>query len=379
MRILVTCDWFSPGTGGGAERVAYEIASRLGAAGHEVAVLATCPDGGQPFALPPGTELVAVRARSLARFLRAQVSVAPGLVTATAPLLRRLRPDVVWAHSLQFQTTPFAVVAAKRARIPAVVTAHIGDLHGVPGMIGIAARVHEAIVGRLILALATRAIAVSEGVAEHLRTIAPRLAVDVVPNGVDLARFAARAPRAHRGFRVGFLGRLVPNKGPEVAIRALRLLVDRGVDASLSFCGDGPERTRCEALAQDLGLASRVQVTGFRGDPEVWLSTIDVLVRPSLTEGMPLGLLEAMAAGVPVIASDIPGNRSLIRDGDTGLLVRPDDAHGLARALASLAADPARRAALREAASRATSAHTWERSAALTLASLERAASGVAS
>jgi glycosyltransferase involved in cell wall biosynthesis len=317
--------------------------------------------------------LIPVPARSLTGLVRAQVSVAPTLPGAMVHAIREARPDVVWAHSLQFQTTHVACWAARRAGVPLVVTVHIGDLGAVPGALGLAARVHEATLGRWILRAATRAIAVSDPVADHLRRLDSHLAVDVVPNGLDLERFRAVSTE-HGRFQVGFLGRLVVNKGPETAVRALGELTRRGVDATLAFVGDGPDRARLARLADHEGVGERVLFEGYRPDPERWFATIDVLVRPSLTEGMPLGLLEAMAAGVPVVASDIPGNRSLVRDGETGLLVPPRDPVRLAKALERLAASPTLRRQLRAAGIAATAEMTWERAASLTAASLAKAA-----
>jgi len=373
LRILVTCDWFAPRTGGGAERVAFEVSRRLATLGHRVTILAALPDGGDVFDLPPGIDLLAVPTLDLAPLLRAQVSASPALLGAIPRAIASVRPDVVWGHSLQFQTTPIAAVAAHLARLPFVVTAHIGDLWAVSGPIGLAARVHEATVGHAILRLATRALAVSEPVAAHLRSIEPRLAVDVVPNGVDLSRFTPAETRPHERLHVGFLGRLVRNKGPEVAVRGVAEAVRSGVDASLSLVGEGPERGSLRRIAAEAGIADRVTFDGFRPDPETWLHGIDVLVRPSTTEGMPLGVLEAMAAGVSVIASDVPGNASLIRDGESGILVPVGDHVALALALQRLARHPESRERMREAGLQVAREHCWDRTTGLTLQGFERA------
>jgi glycosyltransferase involved in cell wall biosynthesis len=373
LRILVACDWFAPHTGGGAERVAFEVSRRLAAAGHRITILATVSLESPAFDLPPGLDLVRVRAHDLARLLHAQVSVAPALFAATPRTIAAVQPDVVWGHSLQFQTTPVVAAAARRARLPFVVTAHIGDLRAVPGPIGLAARVHEATIGHAILRLSTRALAVSEAVAAHLQTVEPRLPVDVVPNGVDLSRFIPADPAPHDGLRVGFLGRLVRNKGPAVAVRAVAEAVRSGVDASLSVVGEGPQRASLEQLAANAGVHDRVHFEGYRPDPETWLLGIDVLVRPSITEGMPLAILEAMAAGVPVIASDVPGNASLVRDGESGILVPIGDHAALARALQRVSQDPASRARMRYAGLRIAGRHSWDRTTELTLQGFERA------
>jgi glycosyltransferase involved in cell wall biosynthesis len=202
--------------------------------------------------------------------------------------------------------------------------------------------------------------------------------VDVVPNGVDLSRFRVQEPEPHDGLRIGFLGRLIPNKGPDVAVLALAGAVRRGVDASLSFAGDGPERGSLERLAAGVGVGGRVRFEGFRPDPETWFQGIDVLVRPSLTEGMPLGVLEAMASGVVVIASDVPGNASLLRDGDTGILIPVGDHSALARALERVDRDPSLSGRMRMAGLGVVAALSWDRTTELTQAALERAIGGVA-
>jgi len=376
LRILVTCDWFAPGTGGGAERVALEVSRRLASAGHLITILATRPHGADAFELPPGIDPVSVPAYDLARLLHAQVSVAPALFSAMPRTIAAAQPDVIWGHSLQFQTTPIAAAWARRSRIPFVVTAHIGDLRAVRGLVGFAARVHEATVGHAILRLSTRAFAVSEAVAAHVRAMEPRLPVDVVPNGVDLSRFVPADSSPHDGLRVGFLGRLVRNKGPEVAVRAVADAVRFGVNASLSFAGNGPELANLARIAAHLGVSDRVRFEGYRPDPEAWLGGIDVLVRPSMTEGMPLVILEAMAVGVPVIASDVPGNASLVLDGESGILVPIGDHAALARALQQIAQDPDSRARMRAAGLRIAAEHSWGRTTELTLRGIERAMAG---
>ena len=374
LRVLVTCDWFSPATGGGAERVAYEVVRRLAERGHRITVLATRPDRQLSFDLDPRIDLVTVRAYDLAPIVRAQVSVAPYLIVATSEVVRQVRPDVVWSHSLQFQTTLFAALSPPRRGTPFVVSAHVGDLTAVPGMLGVTARLHEQVVGRTILRLATRAIAVSTPVGEHLQRLSPGLATDIVPNGVDTTRFRPRDPIRRPVFRIGFLGRLIANKGPDVAVRALAEAIRRGVGVSLSIVGVGPERRRLEQLAAELGISGSVSFEGYRADPENWYHEIDAVVRPSRTEGMPLGVLEAMASGIPVIASDIPGNRSVLRDNDNGLLVPVGDVRSFAVAIARIVSDSQLRTRLVRHGLAATRTHTWENTTDLTEATLLTAA-----
>ena len=130
------------------------------------------------------------------------------------------------------------------------------------------------------------------------------------------------------------IARLTEQKGVDVAVRALASLPD---DTVLVVLGEGPERETLEELARELGVASRVFLRGREPDVAAWLDRASVLVHPARWEGFGLGVLEAMLAGLPVVASNVSSLPELVVDGETGLLVRPDDpsalALGIARAL----------------------------------------------
>jgi glycosyltransferase involved in cell wall biosynthesis len=130
------------------------------------------------------------------------------------------------------------------------------------------------------------------------------------------------------------VSRLTQQKGLDVAIRALPSLPD---DTVLVVLGEGPEREPLEALARELGVAGRVRLRGREPDVAAWLRRASTLVHPARWEGFGLAVLEAMLAGLPVVASNVSSLPELVLDGETGLLVRPDDpsalALGVARAL----------------------------------------------
>jgi glycosyltransferase involved in cell wall biosynthesis len=129
----------------------------------------------------------------------------------------------------------------------------------------------------------------------------------------------------------------------EVLLKALTLLPPRSGGPDLWIVGDGEHRGALEAVAANLGLGARVRFLGRRPAGEIrWaLQRTHALVVPSIYEGMPLVVLEAMAAGRPVVASAVSGIPEVVRDGETGWLVPPEDPAALASALAALAADPA--------------------------------------
>jgi glycosyltransferase involved in cell wall biosynthesis len=161
----------------------------------------------------------------------------------------------------------------------------------------------------------------------------------IVPNGVDLTRFARR-PEPVPG-QVIAVGRLARQKRPDVAVRAFAAIRDRVPGATLAFVGDGPERRAVESLILELGLADAVSLMGARDDVPELLASAQCLVLASDYEGCPLSVIEAMAAGVPVVATRVGGVPELVADGATGLLAEPRDPAALARALATVLTDPA--------------------------------------
>jgi glycosyltransferase involved in cell wall biosynthesis len=144
--------------------------------------------------------------------------------------------------------------------------------------------------------------------------------------------------------RVLFVGRLVEVKSLDTLIEALGMLPS--ADVRLVVCGEGPLRGRLERLAEDAGTASQVTFVGERRDVPALMAAADVLVLPSRQEGLSNALLEAMAAGLPVVASRVGGNVELVSDGRTGFLFPAGDPQSLARALLTLQAEPTLRARL---------------------------------
>jgi glycosyltransferase involved in cell wall biosynthesis len=193
-------------------------------------------------------------------------------------------------------------------------------------------------------------LAVGSGAAREIERLCrlPAGSVRPVPNGVpDLA--AARSAGGRRrwpGFVVGAVGRLHPQKGLDVLVRAVALVPE----VRLVLVGDGPQRVELERLAGELGIRSRLTVTGWTDQPRAYLPSFDVVALPSRFEGLPLALLEAMLAGRAVIATGVGSVPDAVWDGKTGLLVPVDDAAALAAALRRLLRDVTLRARLGAAA-----------------------------
>lgn len=165
--------------------------------------------------------------------------------------------------------------------------------------------------------------------------------VVAIPNGVDLHRLEqsfARPDAANLpdGFRIATVGRLDPVKGLEYFLNAAALVAPQARDARFVITGDGPMRSALEQQARALGLTERVSFTGYREDVAAMLPCFDLFVHPSLSEGLANALLEAMAAGLPVVATDIGANAEAVQHRSSALLVPPADAHALADAIMEL-------------------------------------------
>jgi glycosyltransferase involved in cell wall biosynthesis len=197
-------------------------------------------------------------------------------------------------------------------------------------------------------------IANSPSVLEHLHEKAriPRTRLRCEWGAVDTQAIGAALPvdRATLGVTPGeklvlWTGRLDPVKGFEEMLAACRK-VARTLPFKLVMVGDGPYRPTVERLIGENGLRGRVVLLGQRADVPSLLRTADVFVFCSRTEGLPNSVLEAMAAGLPIVATDVPGNRDLIRDGETGLLVQRESAESIAQGVQSLLVDRDRATAL---------------------------------
>jgi len=175
---------------------------------------------------------------------------------------------------------------------------------------------------------------------------APLGKIAVIPNGVDIKRFEdsvdSSEMRSSLGlttgnFVIGGIGRLSKQKGFDILIKAISLLPSNNIHGLL--IGEGEEREYLIQLSRDLGLEDRIHFAGYRSDVERLLQVVDLYVQPSRFEGMPNALLEAMAAGLPIVASEVDGNRDLIKNGFNGWLVPPEDERALALAIDSALSD----------------------------------------
>ena len=262
----------------------------------------------------------------------------PGLGVAIARLAGYLRRNAVrLVHCFDFYSNIVGVPAARLARVPVVIASQrdMGDLRGRGQQ-----SIHSTALG-----LATHILVNSEAIAVRLAPTraARRNRLGVIPNGVDLARFDPPPPpsNGHQISKVATLANLRPEKGLGQLLEAAGIVTRTAPGARFVIWGEGPLRADLEARIRSLGLTAVVEMPGATRAPEKVLKQCHIFVLASLSEACSNVVLEAMATGLPVIATRVGGTPGLVEDGRTGLLVPPGDAAALAQGILRLLESPA--------------------------------------
>lgn len=278
----------------------------------------------------------------------------PGLDTRTAWDLGRLirKHDARLIHAHQYAPFFYASLARRVSRfVPILFTEHG---RGYPDF----RRSKRVFANRFLLHRRDRVVAVGNCVRQALidhEGISPER-IEVIYNGSDLRKYSSATSerhvvRAECGVAEGELlvlqvARLVSLKDHETAIRAVVQAVRQGAPLQLRLAGEGPERPRLESLIAELDAGDCVQILGLRNDVPRLLAAADICVLSSLTEGIPLVLIEAMAARIPCVATRVGGNAEVIEEGITGLLAEVSDPRSLCDCLMVLSGDGDRRKAM---------------------------------
>ena len=255
-------------------------------------------------------------------------------------LLKERSIDVM--HSHEFATNVYASVLSSVTGVPVIATAHGKNYYGEKWRRRLAYR---------FVARQSVMVAVSEDLKGFLaqRIGIPPGRIRVVHNGIDLSRYKVQersyAVRAELGISagqrvVGTVGNLFAVKGQTYLLRACKAVASAFPDFVLLVAGEGEEWGPLEKEASDLGLAANVRFLGFRDDVPSLLQAMDVFVLPSLSEGLPLSILEALALQKPVVATNVGGIPEILQDGVTGYLVSPRNPESLAEKILLLLRDP---------------------------------------
>ena len=285
-----------------------------------------------------GAQKLGVQARVVPRMQGLQT------ITALPVFLRQIRlehPAVFHAHLSWLLSCKYGLVAAALARVPAVIATMQQFMHPPWGR---TVYLQQQMVTRCV----DQYIAVSGAVSHQLQQTfnVPGQKIRVIHNGIPSAHFARQPdPKLKAELSRGktlpivlTVARLDRQKGHSTLFAAIRQVHD----ATFVLAGDGPEKDALAALAYESGIQDRVIFLGDRRDIPELLACCDLFVLPSIYEGLPLSILEAMAAGKAVVATAVGGTPEIVIDGETGVLVPPGDPAALAGAIQSLLSDPNR-------------------------------------
>jgi len=349
MKVLLACpyDWTAPG---GVQVHVRELAERLRERDHRTLIVAPGPDAssngvvrivGRPVRVPYGGTV-------------APISFSPGSWRRLRSAMRGFGPDVVHVHEPFTPST--SMLATLAATTPVVATFHAfldrSRLMEVSGPIL-----------RQIDRRIDAAVAVSEAAASFVRRVRHG-PVEIVPNGVDVARLAEPADPPEGlppGRRILWVNRLDPQKGFGVMVDAFARLARELDDVHLLVAGEGRDRVALHSLSRQA--RNRVIPLGTVPHDELprYHAAADVFCSPAVgQESFGIVLVEAMAAGVPVVATDIPGYREVVQDGVDGLLVRPNDPEALAEAIRRVLSEPGLASALADAGRARAPDFAWD-------------------
>lgn len=259
-------------------------------------------------------------------------------------LLRREQFDVVetFTHDGNLLGLPLAWLA----RVPVRIATHRGKIESFPRW---RQMLHNILINRgvasTLIAVSdqTRQIAIDEGIKPARITVIPNGVTPLDTSSIKRMEYRKELGLGENDIFLLSIGRLTYQKGHEYLVRAMPRVINRFPNAKAGICGEGPLRSQLQSQVMELDLSDHVKLLGSRVDVSPILASADIFVLPSRWEGLSRALMEAMAAGIPVIASHVDGTRDLIADGVHGLLVPPEDSESLGTSILQLLGNPSKR------------------------------------
>lgn len=339
---------------GGAERVMQVLANGWAASGHAVTLITLDRVEDDFYACDPRVKRVGLGLKADSAGPLQALTNNLARVRGLRRAIRASRPQVV--VSFTDQTNVLTILASRGLGLPVIVCEHTDPhRHRVPAP--------WAWLRRRTYPRAAAVVGVTRAAEDFVRGFVKNRPVLTLPNPIAPPPPPADLPRLWpEGPAVAAMGRLDPGKNFALLIRAFALARAKHLAWRLAILGEGPERPRLEALAAGLGLGPWVHLPGRVDDPLTYLRRAEIFALSSEYEGFPMSLLEAMSCGLAVVATDCgTGVREIIEPGVDGLVTPQGRLEPLAQALEGLMADPARRAALAQAAPRVCSRFSLER------------------
>ncbi|HEY1793730.1 MAG TPA: glycosyltransferase family 4 protein [Opitutaceae bacterium] len=369
MNILLV-NYEYPPVGAGAATATREIGAALHRMGHKVAVLTSSFEDLTGTRVEDGVKVVRVPSKRRRPDSASIIEMSSFMLHAAAAISAVIRDEAIDAVVCFFSIPggPVALLAKARTGTPFVVSLRGGDVPGAERSLGL---LHALLrpIRRAILKSATAVVANSDGL-KDLSEAADPVPVTVIPNGVDSSFFsplpAAQRPESGR-VRLLFVGRFQAQKNLVWMLERLaEVKLLPGSPFVIQLVGDGPQRGEIVAATKALGIQGDVEIGQWTERPRLreHYQRADILLNPSLYEGMPNVVAEAMSCGCPVVASRVPGNESIVEDGRTGWLFGIGDDTGFVRLMRWAIDHPRERHTAGLASrDRITTTYSWDRSA----------------
>jgi len=348
MKIAILVLHFPPKGQAGTEIATYFLAEHLARRGHIVHVITSLDEGLPDESYEKGfyihrIPLIKIRIFGMLLYWRAIIRT-----------IRKIDPDLVHAQSL-VSGMP-ALISKKLLKIPYAVWGQGSDVYLPDGFIKLTSK--------MVIKNADSAIALTDDMKKVMQKIYHRDIV-VVPNGINIADQLDKPDmkdEAAHGKSILYVGRLESVKGVQYLIRAMKRVHDKIPDARLIIIGDGKERDMLEALSIQLGIQKYVQIGGEVPHEKVlsFMQQADVFVLPSLSEGFPMVIIEALACGLPIVASRVGGVPEIITNDTNGYLVEAKDAETIANKIILLLQDEKLRKKISDNNKQLVKKYTWE-------------------
>ena len=322
MKIVILVSRFPPKWLAGTEIATYDLAKHLAQRGHEVHVI-TSHDYGFPSLSEEGGFYIHRIARPEIRFI--------GALTFWGDIyfkIRDINPDIIHAQTLSLGIP--ALISNRLLRIQYIIWGQGSDIY-LPNWL-------NRLTAKMCLKNAGAAIALTDHMKKAMQMMCERN-IDIIPNGIELERYEGKnEERSMTGNRILFVGRLHPIKGINYLLEAICIVHQELPEAKLIIVGDGIERETLENLTDDLGISEYVEFVGNVPHEQVTdlMLRADVFALPSLSEGFPLVILEAMACGLPIIATRVGGVPEVVEGGVNGCLVNAKSPYEIADKISML-------------------------------------------
>ena len=353
MRIAILVSGFPPKWLAGTEIATYNIAKYLARSGHEVHVITSLDEGLPKESMEKGFYVHRIFLRKI-RFI--------GIMSFWIKIfwhLKKIKPDIVHVQSIGIGIPAF--LSKKILKKPYIVWGRGSDIY-LPDKF-------TKSISKLVLKNADAVIALTEDMKREIKKIYGR-DIFVIPNGIDLNKFNNLSKETLRKRLeikedekiITFVGTLRIVKGVKYLIKAMKIIKQKSPDTKMMLVGDGEEREELESLVEELGLKERVKFIGRVQNEEIpqYMVASDVFVLPSLSEGFPVTVLEAMASGVPMIATNVGGLPEIIKDGENGFLVEPKNPEEIAEKVLLLLEDDKLRERISRNNKKKAKGYSWD-------------------